>query len=400
MVALTRNDINKIIYKFDEVHFPEAVRSQNSNETIPERAVRENRRINLLERGLDKELDEAVARINAAKALKGMKDPKDRYFLPPDILSSMVQLDLMASPSVRRLLTCYQSSLHPNDKTPKITQNPRRLEEASKALLQHMRIEPTQATAELACFKQLMTLVFVHYFNKLSLPQQIEMIKKIQGSTWRIQQNVLPQGKNLSEKLAQLKSTLVVDQGRWSKAKVELQLISWKVQAFVARVLDSIFFMIAMGAGSLYGGVRLLIWFRDFKEKLPMLFEKFLEAMGVDVHAKRGPTLKEIGSGLLGLAAVIASIVFALRLGENFLQAYCPELLHVLKRQNWSDPGQIIGNVMVTVFYSGQMLANRVARSMDQAALEASQRKYIQDKTPSLIENWHRLVLNQQPVKV
>ncbi|MBS0648619.1 MAG: hypothetical protein JSS10_05260 [Verrucomicrobia bacterium] len=366
MVALTRNDINKIIYEFDRVHFPHVTKPASRIEGGDNYV-----KTNLFERHL----------------------LEDRG-LPVEIVDNIARLHLMSSPSIGALLLYYKGS--PTFKRPaEITLNGRCLEGASKALLVHMGIQLAQERTELAGFKQLITLVLNEYLHKLGINDKLEMIRKIEGTTFQIQNDALPPGNTLSDKLAQLKSRLQIDQGRWSKAKVELQLISWRVQLLVARVLDSIFFKIGIGAGTLYCGFRLMIWSQTFKEKFPRVMDKILEAILEDPHSKRNPTLKEVGIVLLGLSSLIGTIVFALVQGEKFLQAYFPNFLAILKTVNWSDPGQWIAGICTVMFFSGEMLAERVARSMDQAVVEAAQKRYVQEKTPSVIEKWTQLVLNQ-----
>jgi hypothetical protein len=376
MAALTRNDINKIIYEYDQVNFPEIAKPANKVE-----AAREYIQVDRFEKVLEEKF-------------------------PLEIVDEIVRKKLMSVPSVRSLMIYYvgtPSLQHPRSQ---LASSSLCLEGASRALLEQMKIEPTKEKTELACFKQLMTLVFVAYMNRVTLPQQLEMARKIQGTSWEIQENILPQGNTLSDKLVQLKSTLLRDQGRMSRAKVELQVMLWRVQLIISRILTTYVAKAALLLGSAYCAYRSYRYLKPLTSKLVQkmgsyLFKLVEYYLGEDAHSKRNPTLKEIGVVSFGVIAVVVGIAYL----AARISIFCKDRLHpvafnMLAYPIWAlaktieNPGGTALVIGAHLYYAGEALANHVARSMDEAAATA-QKKYIQEKTPSLIEKWHQLVLNQ-----
>lgn len=378
MATLTRNDVNKIVYKFDQAHFPDVAKPASKVE-----AAREYIRINRWER---------------------------LSTFPLELVDRIIRHWLMTAPSVGALLMYYRGSPTLSRLQPPITLNSNCLEGASKALLMQLRKEPTQERVELACFKQLMTLVFEEHFRGLGLDGQLAMVKKIQGATWELSDVELPANNNLFLKLNQLQQRLQMNQAGWDYTKVRLQLASWKVQLMIAHVLSSFGARVCLVVGSGYCAVRTYFWVKPVSNKIAYVFgRKFyklikygLRQFGVDPHARGGsfPFKAFIILTTLMLSSVIGVAYLVARIHILCKDRFPPLLLDIVEwpfvtvSELISNPVGIAVGIGFGIYNMGESLTAHVVRSMDKAAVTASQKQYIQDKMPSLKDKWHQLMLN------
>lgn len=332
--------------------------------------------------------------------------------LPPEVVDGIARQYIASAPSVRSLLVCYLGA--PSCQNTAL-RDPRFLNGAAVDLLKKAHIELSPKKEDLVHFKQLMDAVLIEYFNKLSVPQQIEMVKKIQGTTWEVENAELPAGNNLSVKLNQLQQKLQMNQAGWDKAKVQLQFASWKVQLVIARVLSSFGARVCLMVGSGYCAVRTYFWLKTIGYKIAYKFgqnfenlsEYGLRTLGVDPHERGGnfPLKAVVILTTILLSSVVGGAYLVARIHIFCKDRFPPLLLDIVE---WpfvtvskliNDPAGVAYTLGFGIYNIGESLTAHVAQSMDAAAV-ASQKKYIQDKIPTLKDGWCQIVLNPPTVKV
>lgn len=196
--SLNRLDVYRIVHDFDQDYF---------NTDKPLR---------------DDQVDRVIVIIQLEKMLVS-------FGLPLELIDNIMRRCLEDSPSVGALLLYYKN-------TPPITLHPLPLSTeahyintASKSLL--VQLTQTPIDGDLTSYRKLMTWVFKHHFKKLTLDQKLELIRKSNITPW--------EQRSTSQKLELL--------GRiqaptfWGQAKLNLQLLSWKVQFAAAWVLKTLF---------------------------------------------------------------------------------------------------------------------------------------------------------------
>jgi len=380
MTALTRNDVNRIISKFDQTYFPDAKKPSSKQEALKQ-CLEVNQFVQVLE---------------------------IQENFPAEVVDNIVRKKLKSSPSIGALFLYYLGSPALSRFSTSIALNPLCLEKASRLLLKKLRKEPTKERVELACFKQLMTFVFEEHFKSLILSQQLEMAQKIQGTTWEIQNSDMPPGNDLLVKINQLQKKLLVDQAGWNRIKIELQVTSWKVQLIIGRVLSTYVVKIGLMLGSAYCAVRTYFLLRSMGHKIAdamgRYFTEFSEygfrALGEDPHGKGNFPLKVfvilitvmLGS-VIGVAYLAARIHIFCRDRLPPLLLDILELPFVVVSDLVTNPAGLALKVGFGIYNAGEALTGRVARSMDEAVI-ASQKEYIQNKIPTLKERWHQIILH------
>jgi hypothetical protein len=141
------------------------------------------------------------------------------FGIPLELIDNIMRRYLQNPPSVGALLMCYKNTpaiilLHPLP----LSTEPHYINTASKSLLVQLKQTPTDG--ELASYRKLMTWIFKSHFKKLTLDQKLELIRRSNITPW--------EQRTTSQKLELL--------GRiqaptfWGQAKLNLQLLSWKVQ--------------------------------------------------------------------------------------------------------------------------------------------------------------------------
>lgn len=147
--------------------------------------------------------------------------------LPIALVDKIMRYVFEDSHSVRALLMYYKNSpatvLHPLP----LSINHSFINIASQSLL--LRLEQTPIKGELTSYQQLMTLVFTHYFQKLTTDQKLELLRKSHITPW--------EQKSESQKLELLGR--IQAPTTWGKAKLNLQFLVWKVQYAAVRTLRS-----------------------------------------------------------------------------------------------------------------------------------------------------------------
>jgi hypothetical protein len=154
---------------------------------------------------------------------------------PIDVVNDIMWRSLDNSPSVGTLLLYYKNTFLINGPSLlPLSKNTDYINNAAKSLL--VRLNQTPANEELASYQQLMTTVFTHHLTKLTLDQKIDLIRRSNITPW--------EQKSTSQKLELL--------GRiqaptfWGKAKVRLQLLSWRVQYAAAWTVENHVIKVAM----------------------------------------------------------------------------------------------------------------------------------------------------------
>jgi hypothetical protein len=390
MALLTRNDINKIIYDFDCSYFA-TPKPATALEVAQKYCV-----INQFENYLEKAQ------------------------FPLEVVDGIVRHCLRSSPSVGALLMYYRGSpsfqnrdiqrLPDANRNPQIISLNNGLEGASRSLLIQLKKEPTHDRTELACFKQLMNLVFEEYLNKINLEERLTIVNKIQRATWEFSDAELLVPNNPFVQLNQLQQKLQMNQAGWDNAKVRLQLASWKIQLVIARVLSSLGARVCLIVGSGYCAVRTYFWLKSigykiaykFGQNFEKLSEYGLRMLGVDPHARGGsfPLKAFVILMTVLLSSVVGGAYLVARIHILCKDRFPPLLLDIVE---WpfvtvskliDNPAGVAVNLGFGIYNIGEALTAHVARSMDAAAVAASKNKYIQDKMPSLKDKWHQLVLN------
>ncbi len=233
--------------------------------------------------------------------------------------------------------------------------------------------------------------------------------------TWEVENAELPAGNNLSVQLSQLQQKLQMNRAGWDKAKVQLQFASWKVQLVIARVLSSLGARVCLMVGSGYCAVRTFFWLRyigykiayKFGQNFEKLSEYGLRTLGVDPHERGGnfPLKAFVILTTILLSSVVVVAYLVARIHIFCKDRFPPLLLEIVE---WpfvtvskliNDPAGVAYNLGFGIYNIGESLTAHVAGSMDEAAV-ASQKKYIQDKIPTLKDGWCQIVLNPPTVKV
>ncbi|MBS0648667.1 MAG: hypothetical protein JSS10_05525 [Verrucomicrobia bacterium] len=228
MAALTRNDLNRMVHKFDQSYFPHAVQPQQKTQ-----AAHEEFSILTFQLCLE----------------------NDSLRLPVDVINKIIQERLKQNQSVRTMLIYYKgSSSLPTQKLPKIMRFNHRLQDASTGLLTYLGTTQQELfnafpldTARLQKpFQQLMFLVFKNYFLDRNSDEKINMIKRMYGNPWHHPIN------NSEEK------------GKWHRRKIDFQVFSWKMQPriglfFKNRIVE-VAILLATAIGGAYCTFKALRW--------------------------------------------------------------------------------------------------------------------------------------------
>lgn len=147
--------------------------------------------------------------------------------LPMELIDDIMRRCLQNSPSVEAFLLYYKNTpaitlLHPLP----LSTNTHYINTASKSLLVRFKQKPSDG--KLASYQQLMARVFNHHFKKLTIDQKLELIRRSNITPW--------EQRSTSQKLellGRIQATTF-----WGQTKLNLQLLSWKVQFVIASALE------------------------------------------------------------------------------------------------------------------------------------------------------------------
>ncbi|HUD02038.1 MAG TPA: hypothetical protein VMR37_06900, partial [Rhabdochlamydiaceae bacterium] len=148
---------------------------------------------------------------------------------PAEIIDKIVRPFIESSPSIKILWMHFIGSPVIASKYNYPLASNTFLNSASKILLLKLGKTPSAEKEDLACFKQLMTEVFKHYFHKLSQPQKLELLQKCYITPW--EQRSPEQQLVLLGRVQHLSG--------WGHPKIKLQFLSWKIRFAAARNLNN-----------------------------------------------------------------------------------------------------------------------------------------------------------------
>lgn len=382
---LTYAEIGRIVNEFDRAHFGVS--------KSPEGLTKEYRNVHFAFSGLN---------------------------LPAEMVDGIARQYIDSAPSVRSLLMWYIGA--PSRQNTAL-RDPRFLNGAAADLLKKAQIELSPKKEHLVHFKQLMFAVLREYFKNLSINQKMEFYEKFRNTLREIE-NVelpvdntlreienaeLPVDNNLFVKLNQLQKKLQMDQAGWDYAKMRLQFVSWKIQLMIARILTTSVVKVGLILGSGYCAFRTYFLLKDIGFKIGIVFgrnfEKLIEyglrMSGVDPHAKGGSFSFKAFVILMGLmfSSLIGGVILVAHIQRLCKERLPPLLLNVVE---WpfvtvgkliENPSGAALNIGFGIYNTGESLTAHVARSMDETAT-AAHRKYIDDKLPSLRDQWCHIILN------
>ncbi len=212
--------------------------------------------------------------------------------LPIAVVDEIMKYVFEDSHSVTALLMYYKNSpataLHPLP----LSLNHCYINMASQSLL--VRLEQTPIKGELASYQQLMTVVFTHYFQKLTTNQKLELLRRSHITPW--------EQKSASQKLELLGR--IQAPTTWGKAKLNLQFLVWKVQYAAARALKNqvILWVVGGAAGALLFAQLLLLIARLSSSVAGSTIYKTLN----NAHTKAWVCFI-----ILGFAALVTSLISA-----------------------------------------------------------------------------------------
>ncbi len=312
--------------------------------------------------------------------------------IPLELIDDIMRRCLVNSSSVGALLMFYKNTpaialLHPLP----LSTEAHYINTASKSLL--VRLKQTPANGELASYRKLMTWVFTHHFKKLTFDQKFELIRRSNITPW--------EQRSTSQKLELLGRM----QARtfWGKAKISLQLFSWKVQFAAAWALENNVIKWAMlsTVGALaFVGLSLGIARRSSYAKTAIYqvlnagcikaFEYFITAG----FALLGVSLAFIG---LGLALQISIFPQSLREKGAWLQSLswnCQlialSFLGVILISN--SRALSISNYNNLV-YASKELQKLLLQSINKANITTEQDAFANAHLPDLINHWLNLIM-------
>jgi hypothetical protein len=285
------------------------------------------------------------------------------------------------------------------------------LNSASKILLLKLRQKLSEEKHALGYFKQLMTCVFRHHFQKLNPSQKLLLLQKIPMTPW--EQKSSDEKLKLFGRMQQLAG--------WSHPKIKFQFLVWKMRFAAARVLkaDVLLWSLAvpfLTLGTMYfinlvfSGFRWINSVTFKNQKTEVFFDALVTTLSTGIW------IGIIGGAILTSCGTAFSLLFA-GLGKILALRYLPA--HIQEKGTWIQSVSwncfqlnlncfcIIASFLPSFGPRDQRLndewhANikkalnelnrQLKESINEEKIPVEQEKFIEAQIPDLLEKWHFLI--------
>lgn len=333
---------------------------------------------------------------------------------PIEIVDQIVRSCFERAPSVQALWMCYVGSPRVTLKCKSVLPLfiPTFLNGASKILLLKLRQKPSEEKHELGYFKQLMTCVFKHHFQKLKLSQKLLLLQRCHITITPWEQKSSDEKLKLFGRMQQLAG--------WSQPKIKFQFLLWKIRFAVARVLkaDILFWSLAVPfliLGTMYVTNMVLFSFqwinsKTFKnEKTETFFDVINTTLDKGIW-------KGVIGGMIVTGSGIASSLFFVALGTALKLRYLPT--HIQEKGAWirsfswncfelnwncflilltflpssSSREHMNEQCKADIIKALNQLNQQLKESINEEKIPVEQEKFLEAQLPDLEEKWQLLI--------
>jgi hypothetical protein len=319
--------------------------------------------------------------------------------MPVNIIDMVMRRYLDASPSVGALLAYYRGSPALHERHPLPLGNEEYLLHKPSALLLKKLGEVPQK-GPLASYKQLMTLVFKYHFQNLNLEQKLELITRSNITPW--------EQKTASEKLTLLGRVHTSTVG--GQVAFKLQLLSWKIQFAVARILQQellttlvkgVLFTV-LGVWFLFGIVSLLLSVpraKIFEPIFSTLLTKWIAFHCYGLIAMGAGMVLSLFTACFGLTLRIPFLPSSVQTKGKWIQSvggssfrmaffFCLTIAGTLAGNRDNYNSNAWQNALESCLSASKDLQQLFLQSINEANVKIDQKRFIDAQLPDLIEKW------------